>query len=361
MTHTALTAQTKQKIGVVIPCYQAEDSIIDVVTGIGPEVHTIYCVDDCSRDETAMTIEHLIHVDPRVRLIRRHENGGVGAAVIDGIRAAMQDEMDVIVKIDSDGQMDPSLIPAFCQPILDGEADYVKGNRFFFLESIKQMPMTRILGNAGLSFLTKLSTGYWESFDPTNGYTALNAGVAATLPLEKIAKRYFFESDMMFRLGIIRAKVVDLPLECHYGEEKSNLSVTRCLLTFPLFHVRNFGKRIVYNYFVRNFSMASLNFVLGTMLTMFGLAFGTFSWLRNASLGQYATPGTVMLAALPVMIGIQLLLNFLAYDIAMSPTQPIHRSLSRIQLLIQNRSKPPKRTPQKCSVHSTISAHDGPI
>lgn len=336
------------KIAVVIPCYQAEASILDVLTRIGPEVHTIYCVDDCSRDTTVEIIQDMAIVDERIRLIKREMNGGVGAAVITGMRAAIEDGMSVIVKIDSDGQMDPQLIPAFCSPILEGTADYVKGNRFFSLQSVKQMPLVRIIGNAGLSFMTKLSTGYWELFDPTNGYTALNADVAATLPLDQISERYFFESDILFRLGIVRAKVVDLPLECHYGDEESNLRVSNCLVTFPRLHFRNFCKRIVYNYFVRNFSMASVNLLLGIAFTSFGLTFGSLSWLRSATVGQLATPGTVMLAALPVMIGIQLLLNFLAYDIAMTPTQPIHRSLSKIQLLTQNKSKPLEKSQPEC-------------
>lgn len=345
------TTDSHSKIAVVIPCYHAQDTILHVVIGVGSEVTAIYCVDDCSPDETATVIEDLERLDPRVRLIRRSENGGVGAAVIDGMRAAIKDGMEIIVKIDSDGQMDPSLIPAFCKPIADGEADYVKGNRFFFLESVKQMPLIRLLGNAGLSFLTKLSTGYWELFDPTNGYTAISADVAATLPLDKIAQRYFFESDILFRLGIIKAKVVDLPLECSYGEEKSNLSVTNCLFTFPWFHLRNFCKRIFYNYFVRNFSMASLNLVLGAVLLGFGGTFGTYSWLKSAIFGQLASPGTVMLAALPVMIGIQLLLNFLAHDIAMTPVQPIHKSLSRIQLLTQNQSRQNTESNEPCLQH----------
>jgi len=350
--HNILKAD--QKICVVIPCYQAQDSIIDVVTGIGPEVDAIYCVDDCSKDDTASTLESLVLIDPRVKFIQRKENGGVGAAVMDGMQAAIADGMDIIVKIDSDGQMDPKLIPAFCKPILDGEADYVKGNRFFFLESVKQMPPVRIFGNAGLSFMTKLSSGYWKSFDPTNGYTAIHAGVAATLPFDKISKRYFFESDMLFRLGIVRARVADLPLESHYGDETSNLSVTNCLLTFPLNHARNFAKRIAYNYFIRNFSMASLHLTLGSVMTVFGFIFGVFSWIQSVAAGELATPGTVMLAALPVMVGIQLLLNFLSYDVAMTPSEPIHRSLSRIQLLVQNQNQPEESTQRReesCSVH----------
>ena len=143
------------------------------------------------------------------------------------------------------------------------------------------MPFVRVFGNAGLSFLTKLSTGYWNLFDPTNGYTAIDARVAATLPMDQIAKRYFFESDLLFRLGVMRAKVVDLPMESHYGDEESNLSVTNCLCTFPWYHVRNFVKRILYNYFLRNFSVASLNLVLGLTLCGFGAAFGALSWARE--------------------------------------------------------------------------------
>jgi glycosyltransferase involved in cell wall biosynthesis len=325
------------RIAVVIPCYGVEETIVSVLSEIGPCVAHIICVDDCSQDETAEIITTMSLCDPRIELIRRSVNGGVGAAVLDGYRAAIRLGADVIVKVDGDGQMDPKLIPNFCEPILRGQADYVKGNRFFFLDSVRSMPWVRIIGNAGLSFLTKLSTGYWNIFDPTNGYTAIHAQVARALPFDQIARRYFFESDLLFRLGILRARVVDLPLESLYGDEISNLSVRHCLLTFPGLHLRNLTKRLLYNYFIRNFSMASVNLLLGIPLCLFGFIYGFIHWSISANLGQAATAGTVMTAALPVILGSQLLLNFLSFDIALMPNEPLQSRLSRITLLRPSR------------------------
>src|SRR5690606_21657002 len=148
-------------------------------------------------------------------------------------------------------------------------------------DSVRAMPVSRIIGNAGLSFLTKLSTGYWNLFDPTNGYTALHADVAAVLPLDRLHKGYFFESDLLFRLGVARARIVELPMAAQYGEETSHLSRLKCLLTFPVLHLRNLCKRIVYSYFLRGFSAASISLVLGIVLLIFGMIFGADRWLLS--------------------------------------------------------------------------------
>jgi len=145
--------------------------------------------------------------DLRVHVIYHESNLGVGGAVMTGYRAALKDGADIIVKIDGDGQMDASLISNFIEPILAGEADYTKGNRFFNLEEIRSMPGLRLFGNAVLSFMTKLSSGYWDLFDPTNGYTAIHVDVARHLPFNKISSRYFFETDMLFRLNTLRSVV----------------------------------------------------------------------------------------------------------------------------------------------------------
>jgi glycosyltransferase involved in cell wall biosynthesis len=271
--------------------------------------------------------------DQRIRLLLRNVNGGVGAATVDGYRAAIADGATVIVKIDSDGQMNPGLIANLAAPILTGAADYAKGNRFFALDALRGMPLVRLLGNAGLSFLTKLSTGYWNLFDPTNGYTAIHADVAAVLPLERLHRRYFFESDLLFRLNVVRARVVELPMASRYGAEMSHLNEFRCLLTFPGLHARNFLKRIFYNYFLRNFSMASVNLVLGAALMTFGVVFGLEQWLIAARNHLPATAGTVMLSALPFLLGTQLALNFLSHDMSATPRGPIHRDIARMQVL----------------------------
>lgn len=321
------------RIAVIIPCYNVSATIAGVLASIGPEVTHIYCIDDASRDDSASTIAKLAEVDNRIVLISRETNGGVGAATVAGYRAALADGADVLVKLDGDGQMDPRHIRRFVAPVLDRSADYVKGNRFFNIATVQSMPAMRIVGNAGLSFLTKLSTGYWNIFDPTNGYTALASNVAETLPLDQLHPRYFFESDLLFRLGVNRARVVELPLMSFYPTERSNLSELRCLATFPFLHMRNFLKRIAYNYFLRNFSVASVNLVAGVALTLFGLLFGLSQWGRSAELGLAATPGTVMLSALPFLLGIQLLLSFLAYDVAMTPSEPLQRRLADVTVL----------------------------
>jgi dolichol-phosphate mannosyltransferase len=234
------------------------------------------------------------------------------------------------VKIDGDGQMDPDLITQFVQPIIDGEADYTKGNRFYNLDYISQMPLARICGNAILSFMTKLSSGYWDLFDPTNGYTAIHASVAAMLPLSKISPRYFFESDILFRLNTIRAVVRDIPIRSVYGSEVSNLHIGRILPEFIAKHVLNTSKRICYNYYLRNFSLASVELVIGVIAIGFGCVFGTIKWLASIESGGAATAGTVMLAALPVMLGIQFILAFFNYDIVSTPRYPISRKVAHL-------------------------------
>lgn len=320
---------TTPRIAVVVPSYRASLHILEVLKGIGPSVGKIYVVDDHSPENTGRLVEQKCG-DPRVRVLFIEKNLGVGGAVLAGYKAACTDGADVVVKIDADGQMDPAEVPALVAPILDGEADYAKGNRFFNIEDVKAMPALRLLGNAGLSFLTKLSSGYWNIFDPTNGFTAIHASVAAQLPADKMARRFFFESDMLFRLNMLRAVVAEVPMKAIYGSEKSNLRVGRALFVFAAGHAVNFIKRVAYNYFLRDFNLASIELVIGTAALLFGLAFGTTSWITGARTLTPATAGTVMLSAMPVILGVQLLLGFLSYDISSVPKTPLHRRLTRL-------------------------------
>ncbi len=150
-----------------------------MLDALGPEVDAIFVVDDACPEGTGELVRSRV-TDPRVSVIVREHNGGVGAAVKTGWRAALADGCDVVVKIDGDGQMDPTLVRSFAQPIIDREADYTKGNRFFDPESLRTMPRMRVLGNAGLSFMSKMSSGYWHTFDPTNGYVAIGATALRT-------------------------------------------------------------------------------------------------------------------------------------------------------------------------------------
>ena len=239
--------------------------------------------------------------------------------MITGYRRAIADGAEVIVKLDGDGQMDPALLPRIAAPVVSGAADYSKGNRFYDLRYITRMPWLRMLGNAALSFLNKFSTGYWDIFDPTNGYTAISAKVAAMLPLDRISHRYFFESDMLFRLGTFRAVVRDVPMDAYYADEVSSLRIGRVWPEFMVKHLRNLGKRIFYTYVLRDVSAASLELLAGMALTLFGVLYGGWHWWLSVSTGQVAATGVIMLAAMPVLIGLQLLLAFLSYDIASVP------------------------------------------
>ncbi len=309
------------RIAVVIPCYKVQRHVLEVIATIGNECWRIYAVDDACPESTSQLLAEKCR-DPRLRILSHEQNQGVGGAVMTGYRQAIADGAQIIVKIDGDGQLDPALIPSFITPLIVGQADYAKGNRFYDLESLHGMPAIRIFGNAILSFFSKLSTGYWDIFDPTNGYTAIRAEVAAQLPLDKISRRFFFESDILFRLNTLRAVVVDIPMHARYADETSNLRIGSIIGEFLGKHLRNFGKRIVYNYFLRDMSLASLELLAGLGLMTFGLIYGVYHWQQSLGTGTTTPAGTVMLAALPVMLGLQFLLAFFGYDIASVPRTP---------------------------------------
>ncbi|BEE16927.1 hypothetical protein VAWG006_11800 [Aeromonas enteropelogenes] len=314
------------KIAVVIPCYKVKEHILKVIDGIGSEVCKIYIIDDKCPEGTGNFILSNSS-DSRVKVIFNSDNQGVGGAVINGYKAALKDGMDIMVKVDGDGQMDPSLIKYFARPIISGDADYTKGNRFHTVEGVSSMPVVRLLGNAVLSFMTKFSSGYYKTFDPTNGYTAISSIALKMLPLEKISNRYFFESDMLFRLNVIGAKVQDVPMDSVYGDEVSNLEIKKIMIPFLSGNVKNFIKRIFYNYFLRGFSIASLELVLGSILFAFGFVYGSHAWYESVVTDITASSGAVMLAGLPIILGVQLLLSFIQADIESQPTVSLTRML----------------------------------
>ena len=315
--------QATGRVAVVIPSYRVTQHVLGVIAHVPAMVDRIYVVDDACPDGSGQLVEREC-TDDRVQVVFLANNQGVGGAVMAGYAQAITDGCDVMVKIDGDGQMDPTLIPAFVRPILAGEADYTKGNRFFDLERIRRMPKMRLLGNAVLSFMTKVSSGYWDLFDPTNGYTAIHANVARNLPFAQISHRYFFETDMLFRLNTLRAVVVDVPMDARYGDEVSNLKIRRIVGEFLLKHLRNAAKRVFYNYYLRDLSLASIELPLGVLLLGFGVVFGTWNWIHYVRIDQAAPTGTVVLAAVTSLMGMQFLLAFLAQDIATVPKNAIH-------------------------------------
>lgn len=317
------------KIAAILPCYNSKSHVLDVLARFGTEVTMIVCVDDKCPVGTGEFVESETK-DSRVTVLFHEENQGVGGATITGMKYAASQGADIVIKVDSDGQMDPSLIPALVQPIITGQADFSKGNRFFNLDDVRAMPTLRLYGNAGLSFLTKLSTGYWNIFDPTNGFVALHTSVLRRIATDKLEKRFFFESDLLFRAGLTRAKVYDMPMRAVYGDEESNLVLSKALFKFSFFHFRNTIKRIFYNYYLRDFSAASLYLFFGLFSFIVGTILGSGYFISSITSGQAATSGQVMLAALPIFVGMQLLLSFLTYDIENKPTNALWPALSRI-------------------------------
>ncbi len=313
-------------IAVVIPSYKVKAHILEVLGAIGPEVERIYVVDDACPENSGQWVESGCR-DPRVKVLYHPVNRGVGGATLTGFKQARDDGADIAVKIDGDGQMDPKRIPALVRELLAGRADYAKGNRFFAPEFLSQMPALRLIGNSALSFISKISSGYWRVMDPTNGYVAIQTKLLSALPLDKIARGYFFESDLLFRLNTVRAVVVDVPMPALYGTEKSNLRISHAAFSFGFLHLRCFAKRIFYNYFLRDFNLGSVQLIGGIALPLFGAVFGGVAWYENSHAGRLSPVGTVMIAVLPIFVGIQMLLSAINYDILSEPRTPLHPQL----------------------------------
>lgn len=314
------------RIAAVIPCFKVKRHILDVLSRIDGTVDHIYVVDDKCPEGTGNFVRQHVR-DARVRVLFNDVNWGVGGATIEGYRQALLDGADIIVKLDGDGQMDPSLIPVMVRPIVSGSVDYTKGNRFYSLESLEHMPALRKFGNAGLSFVSKVSSGYWNVMDPANGFTAIHAGALSALPLAKIEQRFFFESDMLFRLNTVRAVVKEVPMQAVYGDEKSNLRIAQVVREFPPRYASRFLKRICYNYLLRDFNVCSVELLAGLASLFFGVCFGGYHWYQGIVRGQANPTGTIMFAVLPIVIGVQLLLAAVSFDVANVPTEPLQNML----------------------------------
>jgi len=307
-------------IAVVIPCFNVARHVESVVRAVPPCVQTIVAVDDASVDDTVGVLARCS--DPRLVLVRQARNGGVGSAMLAGYREALTRGAEICVKVDGDGQMDLALLPALVAPLVSGSADFSKGNRFRDIDALGAMPRVRLLGNGVLSFLTKLVSGYWSIFDPTNGYTAISAATLRRMDLSRIAPRYFFETSVLIELNIQGAVVRDVEMGARYGDERSQLSVGRVAATFPFLLVRGLWRRFFWRYMIRDFTAVTVCVLAGVPALLFGLAFGGYHWWLSIASGHTASAGTVLLAALPVILGSQCLLTAFVLDIVQQPARP---------------------------------------
>lgn len=304
-------------LAVIIPAYRVAAKVAAVIADIPPEVAHIVVVDDACPEGSGDIIAALDN--KRLHLVRHTENQGVGGAVVSGYRKALELGADVMVKIDGDGQMDPAILHKIAGPVMSGEADYAKGNRFADFRTLKRMPTVRLLGNSGLSFLLKAASGYWTMLDPTNGYTAIHARALEKLELDRLDRRYFFESDLLIRLGTVSAVVVDVQMEARYADENSSLNIPKTMLEFPGKILRGLLRRLFLRYFIYDFNMASVYLMVSVPLLLFSFLFGIYQWIDSSQTGIARPLGTIMVVIIPLILGFQMLLQAIAFDVASTP------------------------------------------
>ena len=313
----------KYEIAVVIPCYRVEQEIASVIASLPRYVKYIIAVDDASPDSTAEIVRQIAKKNKRIVFLRHEQNQGVGGAMVTGFRKALELKAQIVIKVDGDGQMDPAYIPDLIMPLIEGRADYAKGNRFRDFHALQKMPLIRRIGNMALGFLSKAATGYWNLFDPTNGFIAIRTVVLDQLSFDQIDGTYFFETSMLANLYLLGAVVRDVPMPARYLGEKSNLSIRRTLIEFPFKLLKTFIRRLALKNLIYDFSMASIYLLAGIPLLLFGLIFGIVKWVDYAARNIPAPTGTVMLPTLSVLLGIQFLIAAIEIDLRSTPKTPL--------------------------------------
>ncbi len=308
--------QSENKIAVIIPYYNASKHIELVVKKLPDFICKIYIVDDCSLEPLPKSVSENFS---NVEVIKQEKNLGVGGATKAGFKKAISDQIDIVVKVDADDQMDTNYIESLINPLISNKSGYAKGNRFRDFKALKKMPFTRKLGNLMLSFLTKAATGYWNNFDPTNGFFAVKTSLLKELSFEKISNRYYFETSLISQLYFQDTIIKDVAMPAIYGDEKSNMNVWKMPFVFIPKLIKTFIQRIFKTYFIYDFNMSSIYMLLGFPLFIFGIFYGIYTWWFYSSQAIFTPTGTIMLITLTIILGFQLLLQAIHYDIIRAP------------------------------------------
>ena len=311
---------SSNKIAVVIPYYNASNEILLVISKLPEYIQYIIIVDDKSPTPLPKDdIQKLAHSKATIYFLENSINLGVGGATKRGFEEAIEIGAEIIIKVDADDQMDLSYIPDLLDPLIANKCDVAKGNRFKDLKALRAMPIVRRIGNLGLSFLIKSATGYWHNFDPTNGFLAIKTKVLKKLDFSKLANRYYFETSLLSQLYFEKAAIKDIPMPAIYGQEKSNMKIWQMPFVFGARLTSTFVKRLVKEYFLYDFNIGSVYLLFGFPLFMFGLIFGISEWIYYANINTFAPTGTIMIVTLSIILGFQLILQAIQYDIINAP------------------------------------------
>jgi glycosyltransferase involved in cell wall biosynthesis len=301
-----------KRVAVVVPAFDEERLIGTTLAGIPDFVDRVFVVDDASTDGTADKARAA--GDARVEVITHERNEGVGAAILTGYRRALEEDIDVTAVMAGDNQMEAADLEAIVRPVALGEVDYAKANRLFTGRAWELIPRTRYLGNAVLSLLTKIASGYWHVADSQSGYTAIDRKTLELLDLDRIYRRYGFPNDILVHLNVINARVRDVPSRPVYGVgESSGIRLRRVVPAISWLLTKAFFWRMREKYVIRDFHPLVFFYVFGILFSLLGLALGvTVTILRI--LGNDLTVATVVLVALLLMMGLLFTLFAMLFD-----------------------------------------------
>lgn len=302
-------------IGVVVPCHNEEKMVGRVVDTMPDFVDCIYIVDDKSTDRTIEVVGKYLQEQPkRIKLIKHSVNEGVGGAIASGYKAALSDAIDVTAVMAGDAQMAPEELATIIEPVVRGECDYTKGNRLFSGDAWNMIPKVRYLGNAILSLLTKIASGYWHIADSQSGYTAVSLNVLKTINWDKMYKSYGQPNDLLVRLNIYNFRVKDIPIKPVYGiGEKSGLRPIRVIPSLSWLLFKLFLFRLKEKYIIRDFHPLLFFYALGGVLLPTGLLLGFYLLFKRVLIGPVADT-SALFAAFLVIMGLQFILFAMWFD-----------------------------------------------
>ena len=316
------TPRRRPQLAVVLPAYRVRDQVEAVVRSLVDIADNIIVVDDCCPEQSGAHLQKAFS-HPKLQVLFHDKNQGVGGATTTGFQAALDAGADIIVKMDSDGQMEARYLGRLIAPLANGKADFAKGNRFYDLRALRSMPATRRFGNFGLTLLTKAASGFWHLSDPTNGFFAIRRNALDMVNFHLLDRRYFFEISLLVQLNVIRAVALDIPIPAKYGDEQSSLSPFKALVSFPSKLVASLFHRIWWRYFIYDINIVTIFLITGSILFFGGGTFGAYRWSQNWIEGHEQSAGTVALAMLPMILGFQMLLQAVVLDMMESPSTPI--------------------------------------